>query len=69
MLEVERRGVDSLPSQPTSIPKGAFPSLKEELETLQEAGPTNFGSGPERKTNKPFVRTEEHDQKSRQKST
>lgn len=54
MLEVARRGVDSLPSQPTSIPKGAFSSLKEEVETLQGAGSTNLSSGPERKTNESF---------------
>lgn len=55
MLEVARRGVNSLPSQPTSIPKGAFSSFKEEVETLQGAGSTNLSSGPERKTNKSFL--------------
>lgn len=56
MLEVARRGVDSLPSQPTSIPKGALSSLKEEVETLQGAGSTNLSSGSERKTNMSFLK-------------
>lgn len=59
MLKVESGGcADSLRSQPTAVPKRAFPSLKEEEETLQGAGATNLSSGLERKTNESFLRAE-----------